>query len=338
MLNNLKEDGSKKIIFSGIKPSGDLTLGNYIGALKPWTEIQNDYECYYCVVDQHAITENQVPAELRKRSLTGLALYIAAGLNPEDVTLFIQSHVPEHAQLMWVLNTVTYMGELNRMTQYKDKSRKNEQNLNAGLFTYPVLMAADILLYSADIVPVGEDQKQHVEIARDIAHRFNNKYSPTFVLPNVYNPKVGARIMSLQDPMSKMSKSDENTGGSIYLLDEPSSIARKIKRAVTDSIGEVNYNGEQLAIRNLINIYSALSGLGIDEIVKKYNGIGYGVFKSELSEIVVDSLTSIQNKYDDLMKNKDYLEEIYKSGAQKASFRASRMLRKVYKKVGFINK
>lgn len=336
MAINLREDGTKKVIFSGIKPSGDITLGNYIGALKPWSEIQNDYECYYCVVDQHAITEAQTPADLRRRSLTGLALYIACGLNPEEVTLFIQSHVPEHVQLMWVLNTVTYMGELNRMTQYKDKSRKNEQNLNAGLFTYPVLMAADILLYSADIVPVGDDQKQHVEIARDIAHRFNNRYSETFVLPDVYNPKVGARIMSLQDASSKMSKSDENTGGSIYLLDKPEDIARKIKRAVTDSIGVVNYSDSQPEIKNLLNIYSALSDIEIDDIVKKYSGVGYGVFKSELSEVVVERLSKIQSKYYDLMKNKDYLEQIYKQGAQKASYRAGKMVSKVHKKVGFI--
>jgi len=326
----------KKVIFSGIKPSGSITLGNYIGALKNWVELQEEYDCYYCVVDLHAITERQEPKELRKLTIESLAQYIACGLDPEKSTVFIQSHVSAHAELAWVLNTITYMGELNRMTQYKDKSKKNVENLNSGLFTYPVLMAADILLYQTELVPVGEDQKQHLELSRDVANRFNNRYSETFAMPEVFTPKTGARIMSLQEPTGKMAKSDENENASIYIVDSPEVIRRKLKRAVTDSIGIVQLSDDQPGIKNLLTIYSALTGISIDDIVEKYKGQGYGVFKSDVAEVIVDKLAPVREKYDKLMKDKDYLESVYNLGAEKAERAARKTLRKVYKKVGFI--
>ncbi len=329
---------AKKRILSGIKPSGRLTLGNYIGALSNWVKLQNDYDAFYCVVDLHAITERQEPKQLRQLTIESLAQYIACGLDPDNTTLFIQSHVHQHAELAWVLNCMTYMGELNRMTQYKDKSQKNADNLNAGLFTYPVLMAADILLYQADLVPVGDDQKQHLEIARDIATRFNNRYSDTFTLPDVYNPKVGARIMSLQVPTNKMAKSDENVNASIYITDSPDDIIRKLKRAVTDSVGVVQYNDEQLGIRNLLTINSALSGESVDSLVAKYQGKGYGDFKVDTAEVIIESLKPVRQKYLELLDNKDYLKQIYTAGAEKASYQAQKTLRKVYKKTGFIAK
>lgn len=328
----------KKVILSGIKPSGELTLGNYLGAIKNWVELQDEYDCYYCIVDLHAITVPQVPKDLRRNTLEILAQYIASGIDPEKNTIFIQSHVSEHAELAWVLNCLTYMGELNRMTQFKEKSRKNEANLNAGLFTYPVLMAADILLYQADLVPVGEDQKQHLELARDIAKRFNNRYSETFKIPEVYIPKVGARIMSLQDPTSKMSKSDSNENGYILLKDSPDAIRRKIKRAVTDSLNRVKYCDEQPGIKNLITIYSKLSGDSIEEIEKRYEGQGYAKFKADLAEVVVEGLRPLREKFEDLMKNKDYLEKVYIEGANKAQRVARKTLSKVYRKVGFIQR
>ncbi len=328
----------KKIVFSGVQPSGVLTIGNYIGAIRNWVELQDEYNCYYCVVDQHAITVPQVPKDLRRNTLDVLALLLAAGIDPEKSALFIQSHVSAHSELSWVLNTMTYMGQLNRMTQFKEKSRRSEENLNAGLFTYPVLMASDILLYNTDLVPVGEDQKQHLELARDLAERFNNRYSDTFKVPDPLIKEFGARIMSLQDPESKMSKSDKDQNGYILLLDDADTIRRKIKRAVTDSIGVVSYNDEQLGLKNLLNIYSAFTLESIDEIVERYEGVGYGKFKEELAEVVVQGLAPIHEKYNYLMKNKDYLESVYKSGAEKAEYQAMKMLRKVYRKIGFVQR
>ncbi len=326
----------KKVVFSGVQPSGALTIGNYIGAIRNWIDLQDKYNCFYCIVDLHAITVPQVPKDLRKNTLDLLALYLASGLDPEKSTIFIQSHISAHAELTWVLNTMSYMGQLNRMTQFKEKSKNSEGNINAGLFTYPVLMAADILLYQTEFVPVGEDQKQHLELARDLAERFNNRYSETFKVPEPLIQEVGARIMSLQDPEFKMSKSDENENGYILLLDEPDVINRKMKRAVTDSFAEVKYRDEQPGIKNLINIYSAFTGESVEEIVKKYEGEGYGKFKGDLSEVIIEGLRPIQEKYNDYMKNKDYLEEVYKNGAEKAERAARKTLRKVYKKVGFI--
>ncbi|MEF9952739.1 MAG: tryptophan--tRNA ligase [Clostridium sp.] len=328
--------GDKKIIFSGTQPSGKLTLGNYLGALKNWVDLQDEYNCYYCIVDLHAITVAQDPKDLRARTIEVLAQYIASGIDPEKNTLFIQSHVPAHAELSWVLNTMTYMGELNRMTQYKEKSKKSESNLNAGLFTYPSLMAADILLYGTDLVPVGEDQKQHLELARDLAARFNQRYSDTFTVPEPFIPKVGARIMSLQEPTKKMSKSDENKNSFILLSETADETRNKIKRAVTDSIGEVNYSDEQVGIKNLLTMYSIFSGESIDDIVERYRGQGYGKFKEDTAEVVVEGLRPIRDEYNYLMNNKDFLENIYTEGANKAEHAARKMLRKVYKKVGFI--
>ncbi|EQJ09116.1 tryptophan--tRNA ligase [Clostridioides difficile] len=328
----------KKVILSGAQPSGKMTLGNYLGAIKNWTELQDNYDCYYSIVDLHAITVPQDPKVLRANTIELLAQYIACGLDPEKNTIFIQSHVKEHVELMWVLNTMTYMGELSRMTQFKDKSQKSEANLNAGLFTYPVLMAADILLYQTDLVPVGDDQKQHLELARDLANRFNNRFSPTFVVPEGYSPKGGARVMSLQEPTKKMSKSDSNENAFILLADDSDSIKRKIKRSVTDSLGVVKYNDEQPGIKNLIDIYSNLSKKSVEEIVNMYEGKGYGIFKEDVAEVVSEALRPIREKYVDLLNNKDYLEKIYSMGAEKAEKQARKTLRKVYKKVGFIER
>ena len=326
----------RKVAFSGVQPSGSLTIGNYIGALKHFADLQDELDCFYCIVDLHAITVPQIPKDLRKRTLDVLALYMACGIDPSKSTMFIQSHVPAHAELSWILNTITYMGQLNRMTQFKEKSNRSDENLNAGLYTYPVLMASDILLYQTDFVPVGEDQKQHLELARDLAERFNNKYSETFKVPEPLIKAFGARIMSLQDPMVKMSKSDQDMNAYILLLDDKDSITRKIKRAVTDSVGIVSYNDEQQGLKNLLNIYSVFSNEDIESIVNKYDGIGYGKFKEDLAEVVVSGLTPIQEKYKELIYNNDYLEKIYKEGAQKASYHAEKTLRKVYKKVGLI--
>lgn len=326
----------KKVVFSGVQPSGDLTVGNYIGAIRNWVELQDEYDCYYCIVDSHAITVPQEPKNLRKRTLDVLALYLACGIDPEKSTLFIQSHVPAHAELTWVLNSMSYMGQLSRMTQYKEKSKRADENLNAALFTYPVLMASDILLYQTDLVPVGEDQKQHLELARDLAERFNNRYSPTFKVPEPLIKKTGARIMSLQNPESIMSKSDSDENAFIRLLDHKDIIDRKIKRAVTDSLGKISYNEEQKGLKNLLNIYSIFSGKEISEIVKNYEGRGYGKFKNDLSQVVIEGLSPIQEKYNAIRNNKDYLEKIYKDGAEKAEYASMKTLRKVYKKVGFI--
>lgn len=328
----------KKRILSGIQPSGALTLGNYIGALRNWVELQNndEYECYYMLADLHTITVRQVPKDFRKNALDLLALFIAAGIDPDKSPVFFQSHVPAHAQLSWVLTCNTYMGELSRMTQYKDKSQKHAGNINAGLFTYPSLMAADILLYQADLVPVGADQNQHLELTRDLANRFNNAYSETFKVPEGYIPKVGARIMSLQDPTQKMSKSDSNENGYILLLDTPEAIVRKIKRAVTDSGSEVKRGEGKAGVENLMNIYSAVTGSSMEKIEERFDGKGYGVFKAEIADAVVEALRPIQERYKELMENKDYLEQVYRKGAEAASRTAAKTLSKVYRKVGFI--
>jgi tryptophanyl-tRNA synthetase len=324
----------KKTILSGVQPSGTLTIGNYLGALRNWATMQYDYNCYFCVVDLHAITVRQVPAELRQNCLKTLALYLAVGIDPEKNTLFLQIHVPAHAELAWVLSCYTMFGELSRMTQFKDKSAKHSDNINAGLFTYPVLMAADILLYQPDLVPVGNDQKQHIEIALDIANRFNGAYSETFKIPEPYMPKTGARVMSLSDPTSKMSKSDLGDG-SVFLLDSKDVVIKKIKRAVTDSGSEVKYAEGKDGINNLMSIYSAFTGKSFEEIEKEFEGKGYGVFKLAVAETVADSLAVIQDKYNVFISDKEQLNKILIEGAQKASYTAEKTLRKVYRKVGF---
>ena len=330
--------GDKKVIFSGVQPSGKLTLGNYLGALRNFGKFQDEYDCYYSIVDLHAITVPQEAKNLRANTLEILAQYLACGLDPEKSTIFIQSHVSAHTELMWILNTMTYMGELSRMTQFKDKSQKSEANLNAGLFTYPVLMAADILLYQTNLVPVGEDQKQHLELARDLAARFNNRYSPTFEIPEGYIPKEVGRVMSLQEPTKKMSKSDSNENAFILLADDPDTIRRKIKRSVTDSEGVVRYCDEQPGIKNLIDIYTQLGNKTIDEVVSMYEGKGYGEFKADVAEVIVEALSTIREKYLELLKDKEYLEKVYAMGAAKAEKQARKTLRKVYKKVGLIER
>ena len=325
----------KKILFSGMQATGNLTLGNYLGALKNWVTISDEYETFYSVVDMHSITVRQNPAELRKRARTLLTLYIAAGLDPEKNCIYYQSHVSGHAELAWILNCFTYMGELNRMTQFKDKAAKHADNINAGLFTYPVLMAADILLYQSDVVPVGIDQMQHLEITRDIAQRFNSIYGDVFTIPEAYIGKAGAKIMSLQDPTKKMSKSDENINASIYLMDDPDAIIRKFKRAVTDSEGCVRYCDEQPGIKNLIDIYCACSGKAPEDVEKKFEGKGYGDFKLAVGEEVVGVLKPLQERFTDLSSNKDYIDSIIKNNAEKANYFAAKTLRKVQKKIGF---
>ena len=294
----------KKIIFSGVQPSGNLTLGNYLGAIKNWVDIQKDYNCIYSMMDLHTITVRQTPADIRRRTLEVLALYIACGINPEETILFIQSHNPAHAELGWVLNCYTYMGELQRMTQFKDKSARHAENINAGLFTYPVLMAADILLYQADVVPVGVDQKQHLELTRDIANRFNGIYGDVFTIPEAYIGKSTAKIMSLQDPTRKMSKSDENPNASILLMDDPDTIIRKFKRAVTDSDMEIRYSDDKPGIQNLINIYSCITGKTIEEVEKEFDGKGYGEFKLAVGECVANRLKPLQDRFYELQKDK----------------------------------
>ncbi|WP_346663811.1 tryptophan--tRNA ligase [uncultured Merdimonas sp.] len=327
--------GDKKVLFSGMQATGNLTLGNYLGALKNWVTLSDEYECFYSVVDMHSITVRQDPATLRKRARALLTLYIAAGLDPEKNCIYYQSHVSGHAELAWILNCFTYMGELNRMTQFKDKAAKHADNINAGLFTYPVLMAADILLYQADVVPVGIDQMQHLEITRDIAERFNNIYGDVFTIPEAYVGKVGAKIMSLQDPERKMSKSDENPNASIYLMDDMDTIMRKCKRAVTDSEAQILYRDEQPGVKNLINIYSACTGKTPDEVVKEFDGKGYGDFKMAVGESVCAVLKPLQDEATRLEKDKAYIDGIIKANAEKAGYFANKTLRKVQKKIGF---
>ena len=333
------ENEKKKVIFSGVQPSGNITLGNYLGAIKNWVDFQDDYNCIYAMMDLHTITVRQTPAELRKRTLELLALYIACGIDPEKSTLFIQSQNPAHAELGWVLDCYTYMGELQRMTQFKDKSAKHADNINAGLFTYPVLMAADILLYQTDLVPVGRDQMQHIEICRDIAQRFNALYGEVFTIPEGFIPKNGARVMSLQEPTKKMSKSDENPKAYISMLDDINVIAKKIKSAVTDSEGVIEYreNDETKAgINNLLSIMSAVSGRDIKEVAAEYSSKGYGEFKADVAEAVVEAIRPIRGEYDRIVKDKAYLTEVCKNGAEKARYISQRTLNKVYKKVGFV--
>jgi tryptophanyl-tRNA synthetase len=329
-------DEKKKVIFSGIQPSGQLTLGNYLGAIKNWVKLQDEYDCYFCVVDLHAITVRQEPKDLRARTLEVMSIYMASGINPEKNTIFIQSHVPAHSEAAWLLNCYTYMGELGRMTQYKDKSQKYGDSIGAGLFNYPVLMAADILLYQTDLVPVGSDQKQHLELARDIAERFNNSYSDTFIVPDPYIAPKGAKIMDLQEPTKKMSKSDDNPNSYILIMDPPEVIRKKIARAVTDSIGVVKYSDEQPGVKNLMTILATITGQTIEEIEAKYEGQGYAEFKKEVGEAIVSELEPIQNKVKELLADKAYLESIYKSGAEKANYVANKTLRKMQKKIGFI--
>ncbi|MBQ4602574.1 MAG: tryptophan--tRNA ligase [Clostridia bacterium] len=328
----------KKIIFSGVQPSGILTIGNYLGAIKNWGAFQEDNNCIFCVVDMHAITVRQVPAELRKRTYETLAIYMACGISPEKSTLFVQSHVPAHAELAWALNCYTMFGELSRMTQFKDKSKKNADNINAGLFTYPVLMASDILLYQTDLVPVGQDQMQHIELARDIAQRFNQVYSPTFTVPEGFIPKSGAKIMSLGDPTKKMSKSDENVNGFVSLLDDRDTIIRKFKRAVTDSDTVVCRGEDKHGVNNLMTIYSCFTGKSDDEIVKEFEGKGYGDFKLAVGEAVADGLGPVQAEFNKLMADKGYLEAVMKEGADRANRMAYKTLAKVYRKLGFVGR
>lgn len=336
---NKKEENKmindKKVLFSGMQATGNLTLGNYLGALKNWITLSDEYECFYSVVDMHSITVRQDPQILRKRARALLTLYIAAGLDPEKNCIYYQSHVSGHAELSWILNCYTYMGELNRMTQFKDKSAKHADNINAGLFTYPVLMASDILLFQADVVPVGIDQMQHLELTRDIAQRFNSIYGDVFTVPEAYIGKVGAKIMSLQDPTKKMSKSDENPNGSIYLMDDPDTIMRKCKRAVTDSEAQILYRDEQPGVKNLIDIYCACTNKTANEVVREFDGKGYGDFKTAVGEVVVSVLKPLQDEVARLEKDKVYIDSIIKNNAEKANYYATKTLRKVQRKVGF---
>ncbi len=337
----MEEIKEKKRMLSGIKPSGDLTLGSYLGAIKNWAERSEEYDCFYFMADLHAITVRQNPADLRRRTLEQLAQYIACGLDPEKNTLFIQSHVRQHAELGWVLNCYTMFGELSRMTQFKDKSAKNADNINGGLFTYPSLMAADILLYQPDYVPVGEDQKQHVELCHTIARRFNGVYGDVFKLPEPFVPKVGARVMSLTNPGAKMSKSENEDTGRVLVMDTPETIMRQFKRAITDSDTEncVHYDKENKpGVSNLMTIYSACTGKSYQEIEAEFAGCGYGKFKPAVGEAVVETLRPIREEATRIMKDKAYLEQVYRDGAEKAGYVAEKTLRKVYKKVGFVTR
>jgi tryptophanyl-tRNA synthetase len=331
---------SKPILFSGIQPSGDLMIGNYIGSIKNWVKLQDDYQCLFSLVNMHAITVEQDPQALAKRSLDFVALYLASGIDPNKSTVFIQSHVPEHAELAWILNCATYMGELNRMTQFKDKSQKHEHNINAGLFNYPVLMAADILLYQTELVPVGADQKQHLELTRDLATRYNNRFGrDLFKIPEPFiaPATAGGRIMSLQDPTSKMSKSDDNKNNLIALLDDPKTIIKKFKKAVTDSGEVIEYDLENKpGVSNLLTIYSVISGKSIDEVVKQFEGKMYGHLKVELGELVADYLAPLQQRFYQLRDDETYLRDILKLGADRAREQAQKTLRDVQQTIGFV--
>lgn len=328
-----------KRIFSGIKPTGDLTLGSYIGAIKNWVELQNEYLCLYCIVDMHAITIRNDPDVLRRRTLEQLAQYISAGLDPQKNIVYLQSHVSQHAELAWILGCYAMLGELNRMTQFKDKVQKGSDNLNSGIYTYPVLMAADILLYQADLVPVGEDQKQHVELTRDIADRFNGVYGKTFTLPEPFVPKVGARIKSLTDPEMKMSKSDEDPQGSVYIMDSPDVIMKKFKRAKTDMENRVAFDPvKQAGIANLMTIYASSTGKSFEDITSEFDGKGYGTFKTAVAEAVIEQLRPIREKSEQLLADMTYLSDIYKNGARRAEELARPTLNTVMEKVGFVAK
>lgn len=331
----MEEEVKKKRIFSGIQPSGELTLGSYMGAIKNWVSLQDEYECIYCIVDMHAITVRQNPADLRRRSLNQIAQYIACGLDPKKNIIFIQSHVPQHAELSWILGCYTQFGELSRMTQFKMKSQQHADNITAGLFTYPVLMAADILLYQTDLVPVGEDQKQHVELCRDIAQRFNGVYSDTFTLPEPFIPKLGARIMSLGNPENKMSKSDPD--GCVYLMDKPEDIQRKFKRAVTDCEAAVKFDKvNKPGVSNLLTIYCTATGKTMAEAEELFAGQGYGVFKPAVADAVIELMRPIREESERLMADKPYLESVYRDGAERAQYLARRTLSKVQRKIGFV--
>ena len=338
MEQSLSQQEKKPVIFSGIQPSGTLTIGNYIGALRNFRALQNDYDCLYCVVDMHAITLRQDPAALRRRCNELVATYIACGLNPDNNLIYCQSHVSAHAELNWVLSCFTYMGELGRMIQFKDKAAKHEENINAGLFTYPVLMAADILLYQTNLVPVGADQKQHLELCRDVAARFNGVYGDVFAVPEPYIPKVGSRVMSLQEPGRKMSKSDpEDTY--IAILDKPDVIRKKIRRAVTDSEGSIRFDLEEKpGVSNLLSILSVLGGIEIPALEAELHGQGYGVLKERTAEAVIDTLSPIQKEYDRLIADKEYIQQVMNRNAERAQALAQKTLRKVYKKVGFASR
>lgn len=330
----MEED--KKTLYSAVQPTNSLTIGNYIGAIKNWVALQEDYNCYFSVANMHAITVRQNPAELRQKTLSLLALYIACGVDPDKCVLYLQSHVSEHAELCWILNTFTYVGEMERMTQFKDKSARHADNINMGLMDYPVLMAADILLYQADVVPVGLDQRQHLEITRDIAQRFNNIYSPTFKVPEGLYMKVGAKINDLQEPTKKMSKSAENPNGSVFLSDDRDTIIRKFKRAVTDSGSEVEYDTDNKpGISNLLSIYSVFAGKSIAEAEAEFAGMGYGDFKLAVGEAVADKLAPIQEEQARLLADKEYLNGVLRSGAERAKYAARKTLNKVHKKIGF---
>ena len=329
--------GDQKTVLSGVQPSGNLTIGNYLGAIKNFSAFAGEYKPFYCVVDLHAITVRQVPAELRRRTYETLALYIASGLDPEKNVLFVQSHVPAHAELGWILDCYTMFGELSRMTQFKDKSAKHADNINAGLFTYPTLMAADILLYQADLVPIGADQKQHLELTRNIAERFNQVYGETFTVPEPYIPKSGMKIMSLQEPTLKMSKSDPNPNAVVRILDPRDEILRKFKRAVTDSGAEVRFAEDKPGVSNLMTIYSCFSGKSFAEIEAEFAGKGYGDFKAAVGEVTADALAPVQAEFNRLMGDKAYLEGVMKSGAEQASYYARKTLSKVRRKIGFVN-
>lgn len=326
---------NKKRILSGITPSGFLTIGHITGALKNWVAMQNEFDSYFMVADLHAITARQVPADLRQRSLDTLGFFLAAGIDPEKSTIFMQSHISQHSELAWVLSCFTGMGECSRMTQFKDKSLKHADNVNVGLFSYPILMACDILLYQADLVPVGEDQKQHLELTRNLAQRFNHNYSETFKTPEPYIPKVGGRIMSLQDPNTKMSKSDSNQNATLFLNDSNEEIIKKLKRAVTDSEANVKYDKNRPGIYNLIELYSIATGKDIADIEDSFEGVGYGDFKQEVGEKVAQYIGPIRDRFNDIKQNKARLNEILEYGREKASKEAFKTLRKVYKKVGF---
>lgn len=326
----------QKRVLSFIQPSGLLTLGNYLGALKNWTEMQNDFDCTFAVADLHAITVRQEPAKLRNQIYSTYAILLALGIDPEKNTVFIQSHVPEHAQLAWLLSCYTQFGEMSRMTQFKDKSQRHPDNVNVGLFSYPVLMAADILLYKADLIPVGADQKQHIEIARDIANRFNNIYGDVFTIPDGYIPKSAARIKSLQDPTKKMSKSDDNVNAWVAILDTKDDIIRKFKRAVTDSDSRVIMSEDKPGVSNLISIYSAVTGKTTAEVEREFDGKGYGDFKLAVGEAVADELAPIKQKHDEIIKDKKELERLYRIGAEKAEYVARKTYLKAMKKVGFV--
>jgi len=326
----------QKVVFSGVQPSGVLTIGNYLGAIRNFSAFTDEYRCYYCVVDEHAITVRQVPADLRRRTYETLALYIACGLDPEKNTLFVQSHVSAHAELGWILDCYTMFGELSRMTQFKDKSQKNADNVNAGLFTYPSLMVADILLYQTDMVPVGADQKQHLELARDVAARFNSVYGDTFVVPDPYIAPQTAKIMSLADPTKKMSKSDENENAVVRILDPKDAIIRKFKRAVTDSGNEIKCGEGKDGIMNLMSIYGAFTGKSMEEIEREFDGMGYGDFKLAVGETCADALTPVQEEFKRLAADKAYLEDVMANGAEQAARDAQRTMSKVRRKIGFI--